>query len=67
MSNNNNHNKLIRFDYENNALYELVGDFEKYLGKITAKNTGITRNNKLAAVAARGKWIAVVKKDKVNG
>lgn len=59
MSNNNNYNKLIRFDYENNALYLKVGNFEKYLGKLTCKDTGITRNQKIAAVAAKGKWVAI--------
>jgi hypothetical protein len=49
--------RLIRYDYENDALYLKVKRFERYLGKLLSKDTGVTKNQKLAAVVAKGKWI----------
>ncbi len=59
MNINDNRYKLLRYDYDNDALYFKAGNFEKYLGKLLCKSSNITRNQKLAAVAAKGKWIII--------
>lgn len=49
--------KIIRF--YNSKLYILINDKPTELGLITTRKGGLTRAQKLKAVAANGEWVIV--------